>query len=196
MVSRRSRTVVVLGIFAVATVGCTVPGEDSATRIPPDEVPFQLLDQTTTTTTIVDASTTSAPDDSVVVYFVREGRLANVTRDSTAADPASVLARLVEGPSEAESEAGLRSALVPELAQIVDIVGDVVTIDLNEEFSSLAPTEQRLALAQITFSLSQLPAIGEIRFLVAGQAASVPRGDGSSTDRPVTPSDYGELAPA
>ena len=106
IVRRRLRVVLAFGALAVTVVGCTVPGEDSATRIPPDEVPFQLLDQTTTSTTILDASTTSAPDDSVVVYFVRDGRLAPVTRESTAADPTGVLARLVEGPSESEPDQG------------------------------------------------------------------------------------------
>ena len=40
-----------------------------------------------------------------------------------------------------------------------------------------------------------LPSIDDVRFLVAGQQASVPRGDGSSTDRPVTPADYAVFAP-
>jgi len=195
-VTRRSAVVACCIAFAAVVGGCSVPGERSASRIPPDEVPFQLSDQTTTTTTIPNASTTIAPDDSVVVYLVRDNLLIPVMRDSTAANAPSVLARLAQGPTDAETNDGLRSALVPELAQIVNDTSDLVTIDLNEEFSSLAPTEQRLALAQITYSLAQLPGIDEIRFLVGGQAASVPRGDGSSTDRPVGPNDYIEFAPA
>jgi len=188
------RIALMLGTIAVVLAACSVEGQRSATRVPPEEVPFQLLSQTTTT---LGGTTTTAPaNDSVHLYFVRDGELAPVVRESTAANPQSVLDLLAAGPTKGETENGLRSALVPELASIVELVGNVVTIDLNEEFSSLAPTEQRLALAQITFALAQLPEIEEVKFLVAGQAASVPRGDGSSTDGPVGPADYQNLAPS
>ena len=48
---------------------------------------------------------------------------------------------------------------------------------------------------QITFATTQLTAISTVRFLVAGQPASVPRGDGSCTDGPVSPDDYSDFAP-
>jgi spore germination protein GerM len=89
----------------------------------------------------------------------------------------------------------LRTALVPDLTQIIAVDGELVTIDLDAEFNALAPTEQRLALAQITFAMTQIAAINRVKFLVAGQPASVPRGDGSSTDGPVSPADYNEFAP-
>ena len=102
-----------------------------------------------------------------------------------------MLACLVEGPSEERDRIGLRSALVPELAQIVEINGDLVTIDLNEEFSSLrAHRTTARAGADHVLRWRSCQSIDEVRFLVAGQAASVPRGDGSSTDRPVSPDDY------
>jgi spore germination protein GerM len=52
-----------------------------------------------------------------------------------------------------------------------------------------------MALAQITYTLTQLPAVSSVRFLVAGQEVSVPSGDGSSVGRPVTPEDYPEVRP-
>jgi spore germination protein GerM len=192
-VVRRRSAGLVAAIAAVSVLAaCSVRGQSSATRLKPEEVPFQLLNQTTTT---IQTSTTQPANDTVQLYFVRDGLLAPVTREGVVADPQSVLVLLSAGPSDSESDQGMRSALVPELAAIVDIIGDVVTIDLNEEFSSLSPTEQRLALAQITYALTQLPPIDQVRFLVAGQAASVPRGDGSSTDGPVDQSDYEALAP-
>jgi spore germination protein GerM len=118
-----------------------------------------------------------------------------VNRGIAPADPATVLALLANGPSQAETDAGLRTALVPDLAQIIEIDGELITIDLDGEFNALAPTEQRLALAQITYAMTQLAAISKVKFLVAGQPASVPRGDGSSTDGPVSPDDYTDFAP-
>lgn len=186
---------IVLGAAAACSIlaGCSVATQDSAVRVPPDQVPFQLGSQTSTT--LVTTETTEVARDEVQVYLVRDERLAAVRRDAVAPDAQGVLSLLALGPTQAETDEGLRSALVPDLAAIVDVGEGVVTIDLAAAFTELAPTEQRLALAQITFSVAQLPSISEVRFLVAGQAASVPRGDGSSTDRPVTPDDYQDFAP-
>ena len=191
MVSRASRVVAVT-IAAGLFVGCTVPAEDEASRVPADNVPFQLLDPATSAAS---TTTPAAPEQTVKVYLVADDRLAIVNRVTTASDPQGVLALLALGPTESETASGLRTALVPDLATIVEVAGSLVTIDLDGEFSTLVPTEQRLALAQITFAMTQLEAILEVRFLVAGEPSSVPRGDGSSTDQPVTPVDYAEFAP-
>lgn len=184
-----------LATFALVVLAsaCTVPSEDNAQRLPPDEVPFQLAETTTTST--AGSAVSQAVAQPVKVFLVRDERLAVVNREASPADPPNVLALLAQGPSQSETDAGLRTALVPNLAKIVETDGDLITIDLDGEFSALAPTEQRLALAQITFAMTQLQAISRVRFLVAGQPASVPRGDGSSTDAPVSPDDYGEFAP-
>jgi len=190
MVSGRTLLVAATSIAVLA--GCTVPSQDSARGVPAEDVPFQLAEATTTDTrTIV---TIDAGQD-VNVFLVRDDRLTVVNRVASPADPPNVLALLAQGPSQDETDAGLRTALVPDLAEIVDIDGELITIDLDGEFSSLVPTEQRLALAQITFAMTQLEAISNVRFLVAGQPASVPRGDGSSTDGPVNPDDYSAFAP-
>ena len=184
-----------LVMLLVALVGCSVSTEESAVRIPTDQVPFQLNAEATTTSVGVSGTTTTVPRNEVEIYLVRDDRLAVVRRDAVASDPQGVLSLLAAGPTEQEIGAGLRTALVADLAVIVRVADQLVTIDLTAGFTELAPLEQRLALAQITYSVTQLPAINDVRFLVAGQDASVPRGDGSSTDRPVTPGDYAEFAP-
>ena len=190
MVNRRMLLVAATSIAVL--VGCTVSSQDSAHRVPARDVPFQLAE---TTTTDARGVATSDAGQSVDVFLVRDDRLTVVNRTTSPADPPNVLALLAQGPSQDETDAGLRTALVPDLAEIVAIDGELITIDLDGEFSSLVPTEQRLALAQITFAMTQLAAISNVRFLVAGQPASVPRGDGSSTDGPVSPDDYREFAP-
>lgn len=190
MVIQRAVLVTATAIALVA--GCTVPSEDSATRIPAGNVPFQLAETAPPNSGTVPGAVT---DRTVKVFLVRDDRLAVVSREMSPVDPPNVLALLSEGPSQTETDAGLRTALVPDLAEIVETDGELITIDLDVEFNALAPTEQRLALAQITFAMTQLAAISSVRFLVAGQSASVPRGDGSSTDGPVSPEDYNEFAP-
>jgi len=177
---------------SMLVVGCTVPSQESATRVPARDVPFQLTETTATNAGTVPVTVANL---TVKVFLVRDNRLAVVNRGAAPADPANVLALLAQGPSQAETDAGLRTALVPDLAGIIELDGELITIDLDGEFNALAPTEQRLALAQITFAMTQLAAISKVKFLVAGQPASVPRGDGSSTDAPVSPDDYSDVAP-
>ncbi|MEO6124944.1 MAG: GerMN domain-containing protein [Ilumatobacteraceae bacterium] len=187
-----------LAAGAIATVlvlsGCSVGSEDTAIRVPPDEIPFQLNSETTTT--VRPTETTTVVRDEVELYLVQNDRLAVVVRDAVASDPQGVLSLLAAGPNDVETQRGLRTALIPELAVVTGVVEELVTIDLAAGFIELAPLEQRLALAQITYSVTQLSPIDDVRFLVAGQEASVPRGDGSSTDQPVTPADYAVFAPA
>lgn len=186
------RAFLVGAAIAVLCAGCSVPNESTAQRIPRADVPFELAGPTTTSAGAVVGN----PDEErVKVYLVRDDRLTIVFHVASPADPPNVLALLARGPTTSETDDGMRTALVPDLAKIIEIDGDVITIDLDREFTSLAPTEQRLALAQITFSMTQLQAINFVRFLVAGQPASVPRGDGSSTDLPVGPRDYDDFAP-
>lgn len=187
-----SRSRALVGLVAVVLASCTVPSEDRAQVMSADEVPFELTGVGTTT----DVSVTSVTANRAVkVFLVRDDRLEVVDRIASPADPENVLALLALGPTETETASGMRSALVADLAEIVDTERDLITIDLADEFSALAPTEQRLALAQITYAMTQLPSLNRVEFLVAGQPASVPRGNGSSTDGPVSPADYDEFAP-
>lgn len=186
------RSLLVASASFALLAGCTIGDESSATRVPAQDVPFQLA---ATTTSEASGAVDVQADHVLSVFLVRDDRLATVTRVAPRADPPTVLSLLGNGPSDAETADGLRTALVPELAEIVRIERDVITIDLDAEFSALAPTEQRLALAQVTFSMTQLTEVNTVRFLVAGQPASVPRGDGSSTDGPVGPDDYADFAP-
>jgi spore germination protein GerM len=190
-VNRRALAAALAGLVVLGA--CSISAEGSARKVPAGDVPFQLVQ---TTTTQIDATTTTAVAVAEIdVFLVRDGRLAAVARKASGPTADSVLSLLALGPTDVESASGLRTALVPDLAALVDVGQGLVVIDLAAEFTELTPTEARLALAQITYSLTQLAGIERVRFLVAGQDASVPRGDGSATDQPVTPADYVQLAP-
>jgi spore germination protein GerM len=189
----RSRAAGIALVVSIAFAGCSIAPESSARRVPPKDVPFQLVQ--TTTTQFGATTTTILQVQEVNVFLVRDGRLAPVARKAPGPTAESVLSLLALGPTDTESASGLRTALVPDLAALVEVEGGLVVIDLAAEFTEPTPTEARLALAQITYSLTQLGGIDRVRFLVAGQEASVPRGDGSATEQPVGPADYGQLAP-
>lgn len=181
------RRLCVVAAAALLCAACGVPSEQSAQRVPAGQVPFQLADTTAPGTT----EGVGRPDE-LPLYLVRDDRLVAVSRVVVPADAETALAQLAQGPTPNEVDLGMRTALVPDLATTVEDEEGLLVVDLDEEFTSLAPIEQRLALAQITLTVTQFGR-DAVRFLVAGQPASVPRGDGTAIDRPVTRDDYAEL---
>ena len=109
----RRRAVVAALVVGVAAWGCAVPTQHDATRIDDGQVPFDLLEGSA----VGASSSTSSPTPPAAlttVYFVRDEHLAGATRSVSAADPASVLAALVGGPTAEEQRSGLGSALVSD----------------------------------------------------------------------------------
>ena len=119
MVNHRA-ALLVIATAIVLVAGCAVPSQDSATRVPAGDVPFQLAEASTDSGTVPTANS----DINVKVFLVRDNRLTIVNRGIAPADPPNVLALLAQGPSQAEIDAGLRTALVPNLAEIIGIDGD------------------------------------------------------------------------
>lgn len=178
---------------AVLLASCGIPQDDDPRTLPEGDVPFELLAPATTTTT-----TMPAPLARVQVFLVRGDRLVAVGRGVTGpATVARVVDALLTGPTAAESRLGLRSAISNETKLLgVDASGEVVTVDLSNEFTEVGGQEQLLALAQIVYTLTDLPSISGVRFRLAGQPVEVPRGDGTLTSGALTRSDYASLAPA
>ena len=72
----------------------------------------------------------------------------------------------------------------------------LATVDLDAAFGELAGTAQLVALAELVYTATGRPGVGQVVFSLDGQPIEVPRGDGSLTSEPLTRSDYPELAPA
>ena len=60
---------------------------------------------------------------------------------------------------------------------------------------ALSSDDQLLALAQLVFTLTARPGIGQVRFTLRGEAIQVPRADGSLVATPVSRDDYSAVAP-
>jgi spore germination protein GerM len=87
--------------------------------------------------------------------------------------------------------------LAPDIA-VDDVVVDagVATIELESGDASNSGAEgQALGVAQIVYTLTGLPGIRRVRFVVDGQTSEVPRGDGTLSKQPVSRSDYPEVVP-
>jgi hypothetical protein len=179
--------------LAVVIAGCGVPDQRHASRIADDQVPFGLLAGSevagveTTTSTIA----TAAP---MAIFLVDGERLLATPRSLADDDATTLLDALLAGPTEQEEQRGIRSALVdPNVVKSVELDGRTAVIDLAASFTDTPPAEQRLALAQLTFTATEDPAVSATSFSLEGEPITVPRADGTSTEAPVSRADYATL---
>ncbi len=188
----RSVSMVVLLAVVAGVSACGVPSHDTATKANPKDVPFGLLNENSGVDPI-----NQFGDRDVVVFLAKNGRLVRAGRKIR--PPVTIerlLDRLARGPTRAEVAAGTRSALPDgESFQSKDPVGGTVTVDLSAPFAALSGNDQILALAQIVFTLTARPGIGQVQFTLGGAATDIPRANGSLTPSPVSRDDYAPLAP-
>ena len=191
MMGKRFRAAALAVVAVVGVVSCGVPTDSTATRMRAKQVPFGLLDRNS------GASASDGVGDAGSVFFAKSGRLVSVPRRLAASAPPDVLLGILRrGPTKGEVAAGMRSALLGQtLARVVSVTGGTATVDLRSAFSTLPSSDQFLALAQLVFTLTGRPGIGQVRFTLAGQPTEVPLSDGSLVRRRVSRDDFDGVAP-
>ena len=183
---------------------CAVAGNGEFSGIDDSEIPLSLSQAATTTvasttTTLVedDLNTAQLVNELVDLYFILGARLLKVqTNVVSPASPEQALSLLGSGPLNDPSYAGLRSAIPQTLDVTVELSRGVATVTVPESFlRSLAPSDQRLAIAQIVATLTSRPGIGQVAFVVDNIPIAVPRGRGDlvAAGTPVTFDDYAML---
>ena len=194
MTEPRARLAIAIVVLAGFLCACGVSTQSQPDTIAPADVPFGLAERASKSGT-----TTSLPGrHSWDLYFVVDDSLVRVTHSSEAKpSPAEVLRQLVDGPEDVEREQGLRSVLPPAVAVRRVVVDDgLATISLDGSTASLITSdEQRLAIAQIVYTVTSLPHVDRVRFVVDGRPSEVPLGDGRLSDRPVARADYPDVSP-
>ncbi len=188
--SLRRRTVWLAAGLVYVLAGCGVPAEPSPRDIPVEEVPFGLTGTTTTTTS------RPAPSARATLYLVKGERLLPVRRQLPApVTPAAVLEAVAAGPSPRDSAQGLRSSLVTSV-MLERIAGGTATVRLERSFVAADVREQILALAQLVYTMTELPGIQGVRFSFDGQPAEVPTAEGSLKAGTANRGDYATVGPA
>jgi Sporulation and spore germination len=181
-------------VLAFGVAGCGIPAQKSASRVNDDRVPFRLLDKSSG-----GAAASEQPGNrDAVIYLSRSGRLVPTARSLP---PPLTLPRLLRalgrGPTNPEVAAGIRSALPVEgTPNAVRVARGTATVDLPTSFTTLSRGDQVLALAQIVYTVTDQPGIGQVQFTLNSAATDIPRADRSLTSTPVSREDYLALAPA
>lgn len=134
---------------------------------------------------------------SVPVYFVRGARLEPVQRAAAELSAQTALELLVSGPTRGEVTSGIRTALAPQpLTAMMPDGGSrgTVVVAATSDFASVSGGNQLLAVAQLVWTVTELPAIDRVRITVEGIPVEVPTDNGLSRDA-VARSDYMSVAP-
>lgn len=187
------RLTLMIGVLAFVVTAC---GSDPGTTTTAPET------STTTTTT-----TSPAVETEVVVYFMladpEEGSgpfLVPVYRGSQPnADPAAVLAALLDGPT-GEEETGIPaiSTAIPSGVTVnsIEVSGGVAAVDLSGSFGDGGGSLSMFSrLAQVVYTLTRLPDIDSVQFSLDGTVVDVFSSEGILLDAPQTRADYYDLLP-
>lgn len=181
--------------MALSATACGVPTDSSAQGISAQAVPFNLLKAGQDNRAPVVAR---QPSTYTHIFLVGNNQhLVQVTRIVKAPVQAKgLLQDLLAGPTDAESAAGLSSA-VPDRTRLrsAETTLGVITLDLTQAFGQVSGREEVLAVAQIVYTATGLPGVTGVIFDLSGKPVEVPDGKGTLVQGPVTRSDYRAVAP-
>ncbi len=194
---RRTVTAATAAALAAGAAACGVSGQSEPVRLDADRVPFELVGPTGTTTT---APVAEGTDERVVTrIFLLDPNDLLVARERTVPaplTPGAALRALRAGPDPTERRAGITTALPAEIpVQFLGARDGVARVRLSPAFTDGSVRRQAGALAEIVYTLTDLPGIERVSFLVDEEVVEVPRGDGSLTADPVGRADYARFAP-
>lgn len=129
------------------------------------------------------------------MYFVRGSRLEAVPRRDDRWVVQRALDHLGDGPTRAEAATGLRTALSPqELDVLSGPSAGIVTVSVGTAFLRLAGDDQKLAVAQVVWTVTQFPSVDRVRFSVEDGLLEVPT-DRGLTGAAVSRASYRSVAP-
>lgn len=191
---RRLLAAALLALMLCAS--CGVQDDANPRPLAPEDVPFDLL---APATSVADPETGQGP--SRAVWFVdNEGLLSRGDRPlEPPVTVEAILTALLEGVSDAEAANGLRSNIASgtRLRSVEGPVNGLVTVDLSGEILTVSRELQRLAIAQVVFTVTGLPNVDRVLFKFDGVGpAEVPGAGDELTSAPLTRRDFAQFDPA
>ena len=131
---------------------------------------------------------------SVKIYFIKDGKLAPVSRTLAASQDAIALAvnDLLRGPNSHEQKAGYFSE-IPEGAKILEISQDgaVLNIKFSPELEKYGGGSARVfgLIGQIVYTFTEIKGIEKIRILIDNKNEVVLGSEGFVIDKPLSRQD-------
>jgi spore germination protein GerM len=130
------------------------------------------------------------------VFLNENGKLYRATRKvKPPVNFDELLRELKDGPTRAELAGGVRSAVPDDdTFESATFSGGTAIVDLAKPFNARSSNDQLLALAQIVYTMTARPGVGQVQFTLQGSSIDTPRADGTVTTGPVSRNDYLPLA--
>ena len=177
-------------MFIAIVAGCSFGPESQSQMIP--ESQQQNLDEAT--------SSNEVGVGFGRVYLQRSestgGSVLTGVQRNISNDPLNIVQVLLSGPTKAEQDAGLRSA-IPASTEVLSaryIATDLVKVDLTDEIFKATGDDLVSSVAQIVLTLADISGIERVIIVVNGQVNEWPKGDGSLTSQPLTAFDFPDRA--
>lgn len=160
------RPLILVGIALVVTAGCGVQPDASPRDVPVEERSLSLTDD----------GAGSAASGADRIYLIAPGEdrlLRSVPRSATTTE--ELVEILLRGPNEDELEEQY-STFLPSTTELIDArtQGQILTIDLTDDLLELTGLNLTQAIAQIVYTVTELPNIEAVRIEVDGERLAVP----------------------
>lgn len=173
-------------LFTTIIAGCSFGPESESQLIP--ESQQQNLDEATSS-------------DEVGIGFGRiylqrsestGGSVLTGVQRNISSDPLDIVQVMLSGPTKAEQDAGLRSA-IPASTEVLSaryVATDLVKVDLTDEIFTATGDDLVSSVAQLVLTLCDISGIERVIIVVNGEVNEWPKGDGSLTSQPLTAFDF------
>ena len=189
-ISYIARSMMSAVMFIAIVAGCSFGPESQSQMIP--ESQQQNLDEAT--------SSNEVGVGFGRVYLQRSestgGSVLTGVQRNISNDPLNIVQVLLSGPTKAEQDAGLRSA-IPASTEVLSaryVSTDLVKVDLTDEIFKATGDDLVSSVAQIVLTLADISGIERVIIVVNGQVNEWPKGDGSLTSQPLTAFDFPDRA--
>ncbi|RBY84461.1 GerMN domain-containing protein [Blastococcus sp. TF02A-30] len=180
----------------LCAAGCGVPTGGEPSTIPASDVPYGLAEPSAPPTA------TAPPEvlaDTSEVYLLAAGdvlvpRGRELDGSSRRERLSDLLEQLAAGPTAAERDEQLSTALPPEVRLSVTALDDgTATIEMDAAAQAPSGIASRRAVAQIVLSATTVPGVRAVLLHLAGEPIEAPLPSGELTGRPLTAEDYRPL---
>jgi hypothetical protein len=178
---------IALVILGLATASCAIPTQSVPNAIPANRVPFNLLNPH------LPPPTTNPPASvPVKIYLLGPNRrlVAESRLVDTPAPLKSVVFQLLQGPTQKEGRAGIKTAIPGNVRVVAAVVSgspdDIATVEFNDAFSQIPASEAELAVAQVVFTVvAETSLTTGVLFQIDGVTIPVPVPNAAPVTGPV-----------